>query len=257
MQSIGASEYTSYLVHIAANEKVSDASKLCKELICIPVFEELSKQDREKKDKIKNWVFNVCSCNENYPIRRLLYANLCYMGHAKDIFRSALVWDDISLARIALNYGADPNEKVGGFPLLYYCKSEEAVKLMFNFGADISKANYFGDDPITWMNGHGWTSNYSTPEGSALFSSILSRMPLDNSNEHGLQYMKDVMVVNAKPDHIISRVKMLLERGCKWDDCVRDAICRNVENRSSEKKEEIEQLFDDHDFRKRIKGSEE
>lgn len=258
MQKIDARPYVGYFVTLASS-KLSDERKLANKYVYIPSFEQLSQKEQVEKDEVLIEALNSYN-DPNYSVMRLLFAALLYAKvevnnkRGGELLKTVVLLDDISLTKMALENGADPNQQILGNSILSSANSKEIVELMIRYGANVSKASWNRSDLVYKV----CFCDCSTPKGNKLLRFYLQHIPLSASNEFGLKWMQAVAweCYMGSVDQIIERVEMLLEYRCKYNEEIKKEICERVAKKSPEAKEQIERVFQGHKTGgKNVKGA--
>ncbi len=259
MQEENALQEVDYFIQLAASKRLSDTEKLKKPLVCTNYFMQLeSKEQKEKDEALKQllWVAN----DPAYSVGRLLIAASAHAGanvNYKDftLLKTSLVKDDVSLSEMALQRGADPNEKQYQNSILSDCKSLEAAQVMVEYGADVAKASWAARDLIVYHL--GWSSN--SWDDTNILRFYLQHIPLSKENEWGKQWMEAAAEGRGPyQDQIVDRIEILLKHGCEYNEEIKQKICKKVGEKSPELKKEIECVFANHEEPgKNIKGADE
>ena len=248
MEDRNVLEEFDYLRDVAASKKLCDKRKLSQDLVCTNYFRQLAHQEQKVRDTVLEKMLDAAK-SDDYSVMRVSLAAALYtkpdikvrsLVHG-NLLNVALRYDDTTLVEMALQYGADPNEKERGTSIISGCKSPRAAQLMINKGADVAKASWgFGD-----LIYHICFSDNSCD--NELLRFYLERIPLCEKNEYGRLWMRGAANGGRlDQDLSVDRIELLLEYDCKYDKEIKQKICDKV-GEKPELKEKIEWVFANHE----------
>ena len=266
MQKENALQEVGYFTQLAASKRLSDTEKLKKPLVWTNYFMQLeSKEQKEKDEALKQllWVTNHFS----YPVGRLLIAALVHAGANVDVYkyndhilvRTTLLKDDISLLKMALDCGADPNNLIDGNSVLSSCESAESARLMIHHGADVGSAHWRELDMVgklcCCVSDH-------TERSCELLSLYLQHVLPNENNRMGRVWMK-LLAKNTYgyleySEKTVQFLTTLLEHGCECDGGTKGAICERFAKENPGLEAKVKFIFANHEEPgKNIKGADE
>ncbi len=254
MQDHNALSEVSYFRNLGASI-LNDKKKLSKERVLTPFFDQLAGKQQEEKDTVLKRLLKKMP-DRDYPVGRLLFAALLHIGanvkvlegKGDDLLATVLLKDDTPLVDLALQKGADPNQRAylakRGSSVLSYCNSLEAGELMVKYGAKITEASWDRKDLVYGACFRGKLK---------VLPFCLNHIPPSESNGFGSAWMK-ALAQNGHLSVMVEQVEILLGYGCQYDEETKNKICERVAQGSPELKERIERAFANAEIKKDIKG---
>ncbi len=259
-------ESQSHIRRLTTTPLVSDERKVQKDLVMIPFFQQLrgaSKQVHEKHMQTVNEIEPALHPDslggkydrrKMYALRRILMAGECYASDVtnrpdtfmKDALEESLVKRDAALTDILLRSETTLPE---GISLRLAHTARQAAALIER-GASVLEEHKQRDMIMPCC---GWLCTNKEKELIPLF---LPYIPLDDSNNHGKEWVKALAlqgITCLKKEKLKERLKLLLAGGCQYDkETITQAFGNKNyrENGSAERKQAFLEVLEAHENEK-------
>ena len=253
MHENGYGLYYDYFIKLTSSTLLSPAKKIEEPLVLIPPFQEFSAE--KKSNILKKWAHVP---DPTYPLKRAVVAGIIHSEKVAinneqgvQLLVAAAIYDDTSMALMLLGYKVNPNGSFeGGFPL-GCCNSVKTAQVMIEAGADVDKVKgVYGGNWLAIQFRMYCTDHREEQKKENLLRLLLSHVQLNESNEHGLLYMREIARPYFRDWDVNLRtlencLRILLEYNCNYDLDTKSKICGLAAGKkSSEAKKRIEDLFE-------------
>jgi len=249
-------EYKHFL-SITENKKLNDTQKLSKERVFTAYFQGLAKSNQDAKNAALGRSLEFVG-GQAYPIGRLLLAGYAYAGAGMGLeffegeittaVEVVLFKNDTSLLKILLDHSVNPSAIYSFGPMFHLVQSKEAAQLMVEAGANFNVLDSSDQSLAHKLSGEHCFTDYSDQK-KELLCYCLENFKSDESNTFGSELIENCLKSGLINGYAVERVKILLDHGCRYTKETKEALYKKAEQESIELREEMEQVFENHENR--------